>query len=161
MNIYEIDQQIASLIDLETGEILDFETVSRLEMERDRKIENLALWYKNVCAEAAAIKAESDALIKRSQSLLSLSERLKSYLGMILDGVKFSTPRCSISFRKTSSLDVPNPEDVIEWAKKNGYISCIRQKPPELDKKSVSELLKDGIEIPGAEIKVKKSITIK
>lgn len=161
MDIYEIDQQIRSLIDPETGEIMDFECFEQLNMLRNDKVENLALWYKNICAEAAAIKAEADILLKRGRRLDSQSERLREYIAMILDGEKFSTPRCSVTFRKSSSLDVPNPNEVIDWAQRTGHLACIRQKPPELEKKAVSELLKSGVEVPGAEIKTQNNVTIR
>ena len=54
MTIYEIDQKIMeafdAAIDQDTGEIVDQEAYAaflRLDMERDVKIENTALWVKD------------------------------------------------------------------------------------------------------------------
>ena len=44
MNIYEIDNAMFSLIDEETGEIKDFEAFEELQMQKEEKIENAALW---------------------------------------------------------------------------------------------------------------------
>ena len=47
MTLYEIDSSLMSLVDEETGEILDKEAFDAVVMERDTKIENVALWVKN------------------------------------------------------------------------------------------------------------------
>ena len=44
MTIFEIDEAILECVDLETGEIIDAERLDALQMERDKKIENVALW---------------------------------------------------------------------------------------------------------------------
>ena len=62
MTIYEIDNRIAELVDPETGELLDYEAFAELAMEREAKIENMALWYKDLTAEAKAIREEERAL---------------------------------------------------------------------------------------------------
>ena len=54
MKLYEIDQAILALVDPETGEILDYEAFSELKMKREEKIEGMALWHKNLTAEATA-----------------------------------------------------------------------------------------------------------
>lgn len=160
MKLYEIDQQLASLIDPETGELLDYETFEHLQIERTDKIEGMALWYKGIAAEAAAIKAEADSLIKRGKSLDSQAERLKAYISMILDGEKFSTPRCAVSFRKSASLEVTDPDALIAWAEKSGHMDCVRYKPPEISKQAVTELIKSGTEVPSAHINYKKNVRI-
>lgn len=58
MNLYQIDREILSCVDQETGEIIDFEQLDALQMDRERKIENLACYIKNLKAEEAAFSAE-------------------------------------------------------------------------------------------------------
>lgn len=58
MNLYEIDREILACIDYETGEILDSQRLEMLEMEKEKKIENIGLWIKNLEAEAEALKKE-------------------------------------------------------------------------------------------------------
>lgn len=41
MTLYEIDAEIEACIDGETGEVLDYEKLDGLQIERDRKIENI------------------------------------------------------------------------------------------------------------------------
>ena len=115
MTLYEIDQAIQGLVDPETGELMDYEAFAALQMDRDAKIENMALWYKDLMADAKAIKEEADTLNERRKALENKAERLKSYLSLALDGEKFQTARCSVIFRKTSSVQVSNPEALIRW----------------------------------------------
>lgn len=77
MTIYEIDARMAGLIDPETGELLDYEAFASLQMEREAKIENMALWYKDLTAEAKAIREEEKALAERRKSAENKAERLK------------------------------------------------------------------------------------
>ena len=56
MSIYDIDAAIVSLIDTETGEVSDEEAFDALQMERDKKAEHIGLWFKDLTAEAKAIK---------------------------------------------------------------------------------------------------------
>ena len=48
MKLYEIDEQILNCIDAETGEIIDADMLNALQMERDAKIEGVALWIKDL-----------------------------------------------------------------------------------------------------------------
>ena len=67
--LYDIDQEILACIDDETGEILDVEKLDALQMERERKLEGVALWVKDLKAEAAAVKEEADKLTARKKAL--------------------------------------------------------------------------------------------
>ena len=73
--LYEIDQEILDCIDMETGEILDLEKLTALQMERERKLEGVALWIKDLNAEAAAVKEEADKLTARKKSLYNRHNR--------------------------------------------------------------------------------------
>ena len=41
LSLYHIDQALEALIDPETGELLDYDAVEQLQMDRERKIENM------------------------------------------------------------------------------------------------------------------------
>ena len=72
MNIYEIDNAMFSLIDEETGEIKDYEAFEELQMQKEEKIENTALWYKNLVAESKAIREEENSKDTTSKTILHL-----------------------------------------------------------------------------------------
>ena len=106
MNLYKIDEQILSLVDEETGDIVDIEALEALEMERDTKISNIGCWIKDLKAEAEAIKAEKQSLEKRQKAAENKAEQLKNYLSGYLNGAKFKDARVAISYRKSESVEV-------------------------------------------------------
>ena len=53
--LYEIDNDILACVDKETGEIVDTEKLESLEIEREKKIEGVILWRKDLMAEAEAV----------------------------------------------------------------------------------------------------------
>lgn len=158
MNIYEIDAAILSLIDEETGEIADFGAFESLQMERSAKIENIALWYKNLAAESKAIKDEEKTLSERRRACENKAERLKKYLAEILQGESFKTPKTAVSFRKSTAVET-EPE-FIEWAQKNKDV-LLKYREPEPDKTAIKDALKEGAEIPYASLVERKNISIK
>ena len=161
MTLYEIDQAMQSLIDPDTGELLDYEAFANLQMDRDAKLENMALWYKDMMADAKAIKEEADALNERRKALENRAERLKSYLSLALNGEKFQTARCSVTFRRTASVQIDNQERVVRWLEENGFDSCIKYHDPEVNKTELGKLLKAGTPVPFAYIKTGQSVGVK
>lgn len=161
MTIYDIDQRILELVDPETGELLDFDAFDELKMERDHKIESMALWIKELSATAYAIKAEVDTLMERKKAAERRCEALKRYLDYILQGEKFSTARCSVSFRKSTSVQVDDQEKLIRWLEQNGLDDCVKYKEPEVSKAEVGKLLKSGMPVPFAHLENKQSVGVK
>ena len=78
MKLYEIDQALVDLVDNETGEIIDIEVFDSLQMERDEKIESIALYIKDLKAEAEALKAEKLAFAERQKVAENKAESLKN-----------------------------------------------------------------------------------
>ena len=163
MTIYDIDKQIAALleagVDDETGEVLiDTDALEALQMERDTKVENLALAYKNMQAEAKAIKAEEEALAERRKATEAKAERAREYLDFVLAGEKFSTPRVAVSYRKSKKLKLA--DGFVSWAMEHAP-DYLRYKDPEADKTNITAAIKNGVFIPGAELVESQSMTIK
>lgn len=162
MNIYEIDNAIQELlanVDAETGELMiDTDALDALQMERDSKIENVACYIKNLSADVAALKAEENALAERRKAAEKKIERLKAYLADALNGQKFQTAKCAVSFRKTQSVELG--ESFIAWAEKNNE-HLLRYKEPEANKVLIKKLLIEGAEIPNASLVENTSMTIK
>ena len=158
MTLYEIDQKIMELIDTETGELLDVEAFDASRMERTQKIENVALWAKNLAAEAAAIKGEIESLTARKNAAERRVERLKAYLAYALNGERFSTPRCAISFRRTKSC-VPS-DGFVEWAQAHNRDDLLTYKPPEPSKTAIKAALESGQDVP-AKMVDKLSVGVK
>lgn len=161
MTLYEIDQAIMSLVCQETGEITDFEALDNLAMERERKIENIACFYKNLVSDALAIKAEEETLSERRKVIENKAKRMKEYLSYALHGEKFQTAKCAVTFRKTTSVSILDPSCAIEWAETHGHKECIKYKAPDISKSEIGKLLKAGAEIPGVELECGLSIGVK
>ncbi len=81
MNLYEIDSAITSCVDEETGEIIDFEKLSELLMERD-------------------------TLDKRMKSAESKAKSLREWLKNALECKPFETAKVRVSFRKSEQTEV-------------------------------------------------------
>lgn len=160
MTIYEIDNEIMNCIDMETGEVIDTEKLNELQMERDAKIENVALWIKELKAEAEAIKNEKQALTERQIVAENKAESLKEWLAYALDGEKFSTARCSVSFRKSQKVEVT--EEGLENLMKSGNDALLTYKTPEPNKKAIKDAIKnDGLTVAGVQLLQKTSTIIK
>lgn len=161
MNIYEIDQQIMELVDPETGELLDAQAFMDLQMERDIKVENMVLWLKNLSAQSAAIKKEIDTLTERKHRADRKCESLKRYIAEILGGEKFSTAKCSVSYIRRKALQVQDIASLVSWLEENGHRDLVVRKEPEVSKKSVTDLIKKGSEVPFAELVENTSLVVK
>lgn len=159
--IYEIDAAIMALVDQETGEILDYEAFEALNMERDQKLESMALWYKDLVAEAKAIREEEIALQKRRQQNERSADRLKKYLEELLAGSKFKTPRVSCWFSSTQSVQIEDEAAFIEAMEATGNKEFIKYSAPEVNKTAIKDAIKRGVEIEGAAIVQNPYIIIK
>ena len=158
MTIYEIDKEILNCIDLETGEIIDIDKLNELELERDAKIENVACWIKELKAEAEAIKAEKLILAERQRVAENKAESLKKWLAYALDGQKFKTSKCSISYRKSESVEVTE-EGLNNLIKEHDEL--LTYKAPEPNKTAIKQALKDGISVQGVQLVQNTSTIIK
>ena len=158
MKLYEIENAILDCIDLETGEVIDTERLDALHMERDAKIENVALWIKDLKAEAEAIKAEKMALAERQKVAENKAESLKNWLAYALDGQKFSTAKCAISFRKTEKVEISDV-GMIRLMKEHDEL--LTYKDPEPNKTAIKQALKDGLTVQGVQLVQNMSTIIK
>ena len=153
MKLYEIDQAIMDCIDMETGEIVNEELLNDLQMERDAKIENVALWIKELKAEAEALKAEKLAFAERQKVTENKMESLKKWLAYALNGEKFKTVRASVTFRTTDKVEVADIYKLDE--------NYLRYKDPEADKDAIKKAIKAGQEVAGAILVPSTSVIIK
>jgi hypothetical protein len=160
MTLYEIDMEILACVDPESGEIIDFEKLEELQIQREEKIEKVALWYKNLVSDAEALKAEKTALAEREAAARQKAESLKKWLTDALNGSKMSTPKVAIAFRKSESVEI---EDAIfaHWAQVNNRDDLLSYKEPTPNKTAIKAAIKSGQTISGASIVEKNNIQIK
>lgn len=163
MNLFEINEAIQkcviiddTVLDGETGEILDFDYLDSLAMARDEKIENIAKWIKNLDSDAKQLKEQKEEFEKRQKSAETKRDSLKSYLSAFLNGQKWDCAKdksISISFRKSESVNILDE-------KKIPLYYLIPQKP-NIDKTAIKANIKNGVSVEGAEIETKMNIQIK
>lgn len=144
-NLYEINQAILACVDSETGEIIDPELLNNLLMEREAKIEGVVCWIKNLESDALAYKAEKEAFSKRENAAKTKAKSLRAWLTQVLEGQKFSTAKCSVSFRKSTSVEI---EDGTELLPEYQTIKT----STEPNKTAIKEALKNGLLVPGCRI---------
>ena len=160
--LYEIDQDILDCVDMETGEIVDIEKLNALQMERESKLEGVALWIKDMKVEAAAVKEEADKLTARKKALDNKIESIKTWLLYALGGEKLSTPRCKVYQTHSQKLTVADEPGLIHFLQTlNEPEKFLRLKDPELKKDEIKKALKEGTIIPGAELEETESVVIK
>lgn len=152
-NLYEIQKELLECVDMETGEIIDIEKLEALELEKDKKIESIALFIKNLKADKEAYKKEKQLFAEKEKATDKKIESLTSYLEGFLEGEKFKSTRVTISYRKSESVAI---DDIGEVDKQ-----YLKEVEPQVDKTMIKAALKEGIEVPGARIEKKQSIQIK
>ena len=153
MNLFEINQEIMSCVDTETGELLDEEKFAALQIDMQDKLEGLGCWIKNLEADAAALKAEEQAFAERRKSVERQITNKKQYLSNFLDGEKFETLRVKISFRKSESLEVSEEAKIPE--------EFLKYKEPEVNKVDLKKAVKAGLVLDGVQLVQKQNIQIK
>ena len=152
-SLYEINEELLNLTDLETGEVSDWEQFEALQMARDEKIENIGLWIKNLNSEALAYKAEKDAFAEKQKRAENKAESLKKYLDSVLAGSKFKTTKLEVSYRKSTSVSIDESKLPAEYLQE--VVSY------KVDKRDIGDKLKAGEVIEGATLVENKNIQIK
>lgn len=168
MTLYDINSKIIEIIergfivDEETGEVIDTAEevnakLEELEFDRTSKIENIALYIKNLEAQAISIKNEENALAERRKAKERRIEHLKSYLTSSMvaageDGIE--TSKVCISFRKSEPVIVD--EEKLDKAFIKETVK-VERKP---DKVAIKKAIKAGVAVEGAYIEVKQNIQI-
>lgn len=154
MTLFELNDALRNFnleIDEETGEILNAAELDALEMQRDEKIENIALWIKNLKAEAEAVKKQKDVFYQREKALTNKAERLKEWLASNLNGEKWKSDKVVLSWRRSESVAVD--DDFSD----DRFITY----EPKISKTAIKEALKNGEEVSGARIVENNSLQIK
>lgn len=150
--LYEINEQIAGLVDPETGEIADFEAFEQLNLDLDAKIKNIALWIVNLRSDAEQLEEQEKKFRDRKTAAKNKAESLKNLLDGFLSGEKRSFPEVVISYRKSEQVTVDDD------AKLDDRFLRIKT---EIDKAALKDALKHGESIEGARLEVKNNIQIK
>lgn len=156
MKLYEINTEIERMIDdcidPETGELVISDELNEMMKQRDGKIENLILYYKNLISNAAELKVEKDKLAEREKTAKNRAERLKQYLSDVLQGESFETARCKVSYRKSVGTEIADGTELPECY-------CAVTVKPKLAE--IKAALQNGETIEGCTLVERQNIIIK
>ena len=169
MKLYKINgciQELADqLVDPETGEIAVnedeiMEEIHRLQMERMSVLEYLAKIVLNTRADAAALKNEEDRLKNRRKILERKDDRL---MGILKRECPETTKLgvATLSYRKTSRLEVSDAAAAVAWLRENQLEGCINQPEPTVYKDEVKKLINAGKQVPGCSIVTDNTASLK
>lgn len=168
-NLYELNQSIIELlengfnlacVDPETGEIDEkkaAEYLEQLQIERAEKVENIALYIKNLDADAEKIKDEEKSLKARREAKEKKAERLREYLKssmLAFNEPKFETARVALSFRTSKAVVI----DDIEKLDKKYITEKVSYTP---DKTAIKKAITDGVPVTGARLEENKNLQIR
>ena len=149
------DQLIQDSVDPVTGEIInpDFEIqLAALEMDKEDKIEQAALAYKNAKADVDAL----DAVIKSLQAKKAGRERARDFFHDWLESQvedKFKRPPLvSIYHSSTKKTDI-----VDESAIPAEFIKTTTS----IQKDAIKKAIQSGVDVPGAKLVDSKYIVIR
>lgn len=142
-----------------------FDTLTGIEGEFDEKAESIAIYYKQLLAEAKMLKAEKAAIAKRQSQKEKQAENLKAYLLNSMQALgrqKIDMPRAVMSLKKNApSLVVDDEISFVEWAEEHNLDHLLKYNMPEVKKNDVKALCKKGEEIPFVHMESKQSLSIK
>lgn len=164
MTLFEINEELREILDFlevdeETGEVtsnVNFDRLNELTLERDRKLEGIGLYAKELMVEIDALKEEVDNLKNRIKSKTNKLERLKGYISFNLNlngDIRFETPKIVLSFRKSKAVNVDENS-----LPKQYFVKKVELYP---DKVAIKKLLESGKKIRGALLVEKQNLQIK
>lgn len=174
MNLFAIHEKLSELldkgfdedcIDYETGELLEEkanEKITQLQLDEAIKIENIALYLKNLDAEAEAINAEEKIMAQRRKAKEKKYDWLRGYLSSYLKEtgkMKFESAKCLLSFRKSEKLEIINTEKLKQYTIKHD--EYLKYSEPVFDIAKIKTAVKNGVEIDGVVISEYQNLQIK
>ena len=125
-----------------------------VQMEREDKIEGVALYTKMLNGENDLIKKEIDRLSAIKKANENKVKGYREWLKMSLNCKNFKTVKTSVLFRRNKSVNIKNIEDM-----DCKYYQVKTEKVP--DKKFIKWTIENIEDVAGAEIIESTSITVK
>lgn len=153
MKLFEINEAILNCIDLETGEIIDPEQLENMQMERQEKLTNIALLYKQMTADSKALKELEKEYSDRRKRCEKTAEWAKATLERELNGEKLMDEKKRFTTYYHPSTSTKTDMEILpdEWKKTTVAPMT----------KEIGEALKRGEKIEGAWLEENQSLVIK
>lgn len=142
-----------------------FDTLEGIEGEFDEKAESIAVYIKQLKAEANILKFEKSAIAKRQSQKEREVEKLAAYLLNAMKAIgrsKVDMPHAVVSIRNNApSLVIDDEISFVEWAEEHNLTHLLKYSMPEVKKNDVKALCKKGEEIPFVHMESKQSLSVK
>ena len=156
--LYDLTQQAMMLQEmLELGDI-DEETLKDTldSLEIDTKVENVCKVIRNLEAQAKACKEEEDRISAKRKTAENGVKRLKDLLLFHLSATNQQKVQAGLFkvSKGTSKSVLITDEDKIP-------VEYRIAQPDKIDKKSIADVLKNGMEVDGAELLINSYVTIR
>jgi hypothetical protein len=164
MNLYDLNSEYSRVMAdvMEWAEQNDGEISAELEkaledieISIEEKIENTALYIKNLDAEAEMIKLEEKKLAERRKACENRAERVREWLSINMDGKPFKSAKCVISWRKSESVEVAVDAETLPAYYQNVKTTVTA------DKTLLKAAIKSGEIIAGVSIVEKQNMQVK
>ena len=159
MKLYEINSELITLLDRlepdpETGEVPAnyeeiIEEINALSLQREEILQYLAKLVMNLRSVAAAIKEEETRLKKRREAFEGREQRVMRVLDRECGGQTTDLGIATLSYRRTSRVDISDEASAVKWLKEHDYTSAFKVPEPTVYKAEVKKLISTGQEIPG------------
>ena len=157
MNLYELSLAFQEVQNMDLDPEVMKDTLDSIEDAIENKAENIAKLIRNLESDVSAYKEEEERLKTKRQATENKVKWLKTYLedNMKLTGkTKFKSGMFNFSIQKNpASVNITDEKIIPE--------EFLIQQPPKVDKTSLKEILKRGIEVPGAELKQTEGLRIR
>lgn len=157
MNLYELSLSFQEVQNMDLDPEVMKDTLDSIEDAIENKAENIAKLIRNLESDESAYKEEEDRLKTKRQATENKVKWLKTYLedNMKLTGkTKFKSGMFNFSIQKNPASVNITDEKIIPG-------EFLIPQPPKVDKTSLKEILKRGIEVPGAELKQTEGLRIR
>ena len=157
MNLYELSLAFQDVQNMDLDPEVMKDTLDSIEDAIENKAENIAKLVRNLESDVTAYKEEEERLKTKRQATENKVKWLKMYLedNMKLTGkTKFKSGMFNFLIQKNpASVNITDEKIIPE--------EFLIQQPPKVDKTSLKEILKRGIEVPGAELKQTEGLRIR
>ena len=156
--LYEMTAQASSLYELLQNEEID-EDVFRDTLEAmgaDEKVEGYCQVIKELQSDIDKFKAESDRLVARAKTAKNGIERMKTSLLAFLTASgqsKVKAGTFAVSISKSEQTHIVDEAAIPPLFK--------TPQPDKIDKTAIKTAIKQGVNVPGAEIVINESIRIR
>lgn len=160
--LYELSQEYQDLLDaLENAtddETIIEDTIASTGINEriEDKFEGYGQVISQVKADTTAVDVEIKRLTEKKRTYQNNLKRLKTALLNSMaatDTHKVKTSLFSFSIRNTRSVQITNPNELPE--------AVLKQQKPKPDKTIIKKMIEAGENVPGAEIELNESLTIR